>query len=277
MDNGRLLNLILSGPGSFNREWIADGGKRVAPLTLHSRMNVHLAERMSSGARQTGHTYVIACRVKDSAIERQQVEIPSTSEALLRQIPWHDESFLVVLPDVSGALLVTDRGYSLIAGRDEFLRHAVPEGIDQAIIDFKRYAKRVGRSHPALAEVSAEFQPRQTAWASWSDVAPGSATAEQLSLMDSFTAGDISTEDFARSWLAARRQALELRERLREPFSRLLDQVFYALDDYVIDPELRDADDMTNEQLQAIVQDQLTALNSLEHGLPSSSEGGTSA
>lgn len=95
--------------------------------------------------------------------------------------------------------------------------------------------------------------------------------------MDSFTAGDISTEDFARSWLAARRQALELRERLREPFSRLLDQVFYALDDYVIDPELRDADDMTNEQLQAIVQDQLTALNSLERGLPSSSEGGTSA
>lgn len=266
MDNGRLLNLVLSGPGSFSSEWITDGNKRVVPLTFHSRMDEHLAERMSSGARQTGHTYVIACRAKDTGTELRQVEIPSTPEALLRQIPWYDESFLVVLPDVSGALLVTDRGYSLIAGPEEFLRYSVPEGVDQAIIDFKRYAKRVGRSHPALAEVSAEFQPRQTAWTSKSDVAPESATAEQVSLMDSFAAGEISAEDFARSWLAARRQALESRERLREPLSRLLDQVFYALDDYVIDPELRDPDDMTDEQLQAIVREHLTALNSLGRG-----------
>ncbi|WP_192582634.1 hypothetical protein [Streptomyces triticiradicis] len=142
---------------------------------------------------------------------------------------------MLALPDLSGALLVTDEGYSLIGGTRDFLRHSVPEGVDQAIIDFGRYAKRVGTSHPALADVSKAFRPHEVAWASKGDVAAGSATAEQVSLMESLAAGRISAEEFAQSWLAARRRSLHL----REPFSGVLDQVFYALDDYVIGPGLR--------------------------------------
>jgi len=89
------------------------------------------------------------------------------------------------------------------------------------------------------------------------------AAAEGLG-MESLAAGRISAEEFAQSWLAARRRSLHLRERLREPFSRVLDQVFYALYDYVIDPGLRDADDMTDEELQAIVRGHLAELHSLD-------------
>ncbi|MFF2364401.1 colicin immunity domain-containing protein [Streptomyces sp. NPDC058122] len=267
MNDSRLVDLVLSGPRSFRPEWLAEGAKRVVPLPSRARMDEHLASRFSAGSRRTGHTYVIASRLSDAAAGRPEIEIPSTQEGLLQQLPWSDENFVVATPDFSGALLVTDEGYSLIGGTLDFLKQSIPEGVDQAIVDFKRYAKRVGPGHPVLAGVANAFQPREAAWASKRDVAAGSATAEQVSLMESLGAGRISAEEFARSWLAARRRALDLRERLREPFSRILDQVFYALDDYVIDPGLRDADDMTDEELQTIVCGHLSELESLDrHG-----------
>ncbi|MET8447065.1 colicin immunity domain-containing protein [Streptomyces sp. NPDC005209] len=263
MNDTSLVNLLLSGPRSFKPEWIAEGSKQVVPLACHSRMDERLADRLTAGAGQAGHTYVVASRWSDVGSDRAEIEIPSTRERML-QFPWRDESFLVALPDLAGALLVTTEGYSLIAGTGAFLRYGIPEGVDQAIVDFKRYAKRVGRSHPTVVEVSMAFQPHQVAWASKSDVAAGSATAEQVSLMESLVADRISAEAFARSWLSARRRALEQCERLREPFSWILDQVFYALDDYVIDPGLRDADDMTNEQLHALVREYLGELDVLD-------------
>ncbi|NUP39984.1 MAG: hypothetical protein HOY76_23980 [Streptomyces sp.] len=234
------------------------------PLASHTGMDRHLARRLSEGASRAGHTHVIANRLSNADAERADVEIPATQEHILRQLPWRDASFLVALPDLSGALLVTDEGYALLAGNADFLRHSLPEGVDQAIVDFKRYAKRLGRDHPGLVEAAMAFQPHQMAWASKRDVAAGSATAEQVSLMESLVNNRVSGEEFARSWLSARRRALELHERLREPFSRILDQVFYALDDYVIDPGLRDEDDMTNEQLRAIVRQHLAELDALD-------------
>jgi len=264
MDDSSPVGLILSGPRSFKPEWVAEGGKQVVPLASHARMDEHLARRLSEGARQAGHAHVIVNRWSSAGAERPDIEIPATQGQLLRQLPWRDASFLVALPDLSGALLVTDEGYAVLAGNAGFLRHSIPEGVDQAIVDFRRYANRVGRNHPGLIEVSMAYQPHQMAWASKGDVAAGSATVEQVSLMESLVDDRVSGEEFARSWLSARRRAVELRERLREPFSRILDQVFYALDDYVIDPGLRDADDMTNEQLRAIVRQHLAELDALD-------------
>ncbi|MFE0174946.1 colicin immunity domain-containing protein [Streptomyces sp. NPDC059002] len=263
-DSGRGVRDVVSGTGSFRREWLAASDKSVVPVPSPSGMDKHLARRVSSGAAQAGHDHVIACRVEEAGVAEPGIEIAATQESILRETPWNDGEFLIVLPDLAGALLVTDQGYALIAGEGDFLRGGIPEGVDQATVDFSRYAKRVGRSHPAVLAVAAQARPVQVAWASKSDVAEGSATAQQMALMESFAADDIGGEEFAVAWLDARRQSLHLRERLREPFSRILDQVFYALDDYVIDPGLRDADDMTNEQLQAQVRESLADLDALE-------------
>lgn len=75
--------------------------------------------------------------------------------------------------------------------------------------------------------------------------------------------GKISAPDFARSWLYARRRSLDAGERTREPSDRILTHVFYLLDDYVIDPELRDPDDMTDDELAAKVREALDELQSL--------------
>ncbi len=176
---------------------------------------------------------------------------------MLRVLVWRDESFVVALPDLSGALLMTDQRYALIAGDEEFIRSSVPEGVDQAVINFKRYVQRVGQTFPALIDVSAAFRPRQVAWAKPSDVAEGSATSEQLSLMTAFVGDEISAPHFAQSWLAARGRALQQHERLRERFSRILNEVFYALEDYSIDPKFREEGDLTDAQLKEVVRNAL--------------------
>ncbi|MGW2226351.1 colicin immunity domain-containing protein [Streptomyces formicae] len=258
-----LRDIAFGEPCSFRREWLAEGDKRVVPLPSRSGADEHLARRVSSGATRAGHDHVVACRVGAAGVEEPGFEIAATQEDIVRRAPWRDGAFLLALPDLTGALLVTDERYALFAGRAEFLRGGIPEGADQAIVDFSRYAKRMGHGHPALLAVAGESRPVQMAWASASDVAEGSATAKQVALMESFAADGISGEDFAEAWLDARRQSLRLGERLREPFSRILDQVFYALDDYVIDPGLRDADDLTNEQLQIEIRARLDELASL--------------
>jgi hypothetical protein len=101
-------------------------------------------------------------------------------------------------------------------------------------------------------------------WASPSEVDPGSAIAVQLELMRDLVSGKIAGPDFARAWLSARRLVLDTRERVRERFDRVLTDVFYLLDDYVIDPALRDSGDMTDEELVARVRAALNDLDSLD-------------
>lgn len=76
--------------------------------------------------------------------------------------------------------------------------------------------------------------------------------------------GDLTGPDFARTWLAARRQALDAEERVREPFQRILDAVFYLLDDYVIDPALRVPGDISDADLTEQVAVALGRLEELE-------------
>jgi len=73
----------------------------------------------------------------------------------------------------------------------------------------------------------------------------------------------ISAPDFAKAWLAARRRALDEGDRVREDFDRILTEVFYQLDDYVIDPTLREVGDLTDEELARRVRDALDELDSL--------------
>jgi hypothetical protein len=105
---------------------------------------------------------------------------------------------------------------------------------------------------------------RQRAWSRPSDVESGTGIAEQLELMRQLVGARISAPDFANAWLAERRRVLARGERVRERFDRILTDVFYLLDDYVIDPTLRDQEDMTDEELVRRVQGALRELDALE-------------
>ncbi|WP_030717344.1 hypothetical protein [Streptomyces sp. NRRL S-237] len=64
---------------------------------------------------------------------------------------------------------------------------------------------------------------------------------------------EIEPARFAKQWLDARRLALNENERLAEHLYRALNQVFYALDEYPIDPALREHGDTTDAELLGIV------------------------
>jgi hypothetical protein len=101
-------------------------------------------------------------------------------------------------------------------------------------------------------------------WRRPSEVTPGSAVARQLDLMERLVAGRLPGPDFARAWLAARRDMMHGDERVREPFERILIEVFYLLDEYAIDPALHSPGDTTDEQLHQGVRDALAKLADLE-------------
>ncbi|MER7513474.1 colicin immunity domain-containing protein [Streptomyces lavendulae] len=80
--------------------------------------------------------------------------------------------------------------------------------------------------------------------------------------MGDLSRGAISPSAFAKAWLDCRRRALNDGERVAEALSRRLDQVFYALDDYPIDPAFREAGDVTDAELLSVV---VTALGQFRH------------
>ncbi|MFG2479377.1 colicin immunity domain-containing protein [Streptomyces fagopyri] len=92
------------------------------------------------------------------------------------------------------------------------------------------------------------------------DVPATSQYGHQLSLMRQLVSGAIDGSPFARQWLEARRRSMDTGERVGNALTTALDEVFYALEDYSIDPSLRDEDDLTDEELRERVADALARL-----------------
>jgi hypothetical protein len=101
-------------------------------------------------------------------------------------------------------------------------------------------------------------------WKTASEVPCDSATGHQLSLMRDLSSGAILPQDFAKSWLNSRRRALKEGERIGERLSQHLDEVFYTLDDYPIDPKLREIGDVTDSELLAKVNQALDQVERTE-------------
>ncbi|WP_432084945.1 hypothetical protein [Streptomyces sp. bgisy095] len=95
--------------------------------------------------------------------------------------------------------------------------------------------------------------PRRRSWRTPADVAPDSAAAEQLRLLDGFTSGRITAADFALGWYPARSASTANGERLHGPLSDLFDRVFMLLEDYTHDPSLREEGDLSDTELLAAV------------------------
>lgn len=104
---------------------------------------------------------------------------------------------------------------------------------------------------------------RPRAWATPREVPDGSGVGTQVRHMRLFADGAESGPVFAKGWLSGRRSALDAGERTRASFERILDDVFYILEEYVIDPELRDAGDMTDEALRERVRAAVLRLEEL--------------
>ncbi|MEU0463479.1 colicin immunity domain-containing protein [Amycolatopsis sp. NPDC006131] len=230
----------------FSAAWLHS--KAVVPFATPFGADDQVLERFRDGARAVGAASVFVFPLGD---ERPRVLGDVDPLGVRGEV-------LLAVPNRDGALLITDARYSLLAGTAEFLAAAVPWGVDRSRARFRRDARRLAEVYPELLEVATRLPPARPVLASPSEVEPGSALAEQVRLMESFAEGSIAAPDFARAWLTARRRRPRPEQLLDEPFERLLAEVFFLLEDYVIDPALRDPGDLTDEDLlhgvQAVVQ-----------------------
>ncbi|GGT23324.1 hypothetical protein GCM10010271_28590 [Streptomyces kurssanovii] len=85
------------------------------------------------------------------------------------------------------------------------------------------------------------------------DVAPTSAAARQLALLNAFTAGLCSAPDCAHGWWQARRTSQANGERVRGALGDLFDQVFMIFEDYSIEPDLAEPGDLDDDELRTAV------------------------
>ncbi|UYQ62471.1 colicin immunity domain-containing protein [Streptomyces peucetius] len=91
------------------------------------------------------------------------------------------------------------------------------------------------------------------AWSHPDDVAPTSAAARQLALLNAFDDGTCSASDFAHGWWQARRTSQTNGERVLGALGALLDQVFMILEDYSIEPGLAEPGDLDDDELRTAV------------------------
>lgn len=90
-------------------------------------------------------------------------------------------------------------------------------------------------------------------WATTRQVPVDSAVGRQVAAMQSLAEDACTGTEFAVAWLAARRESLEAGERTRDPLDRALLDVFYAVEEYPIDPTLREPGDTTDSELKTVV------------------------
>ncbi|KUN48174.1 hypothetical protein AQJ27_09055 [Streptomyces olivochromogenes] len=255
---------VLTPSGDFRSDWSgAAGEKYTVPVPSHAGLSGSTALRMVAGARESGARGVLVIPLDPALGDMTAAEAPLSTEALLALVTGQDDrsGLLLVADNLCGALLLRP-GYALVAGTEEFMRGAMPEGADQAKTEFQRYARKVrsGAKAPDIAAVAAEFPPLTRTWKTPRDVPPTSQYGHQLELMRQLVTGAIDGPLFARQWLEARRRSMDAGERVGNALITALDEVFYALEDYSIDPSLRDEDDLTDEELRERVADALARL-----------------
>lgn len=166
-----------------------------------------------------------------------------------------DPPVLLTSSHRQGAILFSRPGYALVAGTSQFLRGAVPEGVDGGRARFARYARAVAKRWPELQGISRSLPPRHISWARARDIPAGTSAARQVHLMRAFTTGSIDGAEFARGWLEARRASQDNGERLRDPLLTAFRQVFSLLEDYSIDPDLNEPDDLSDQELKDAVRE----------------------
>nr|WP_237526295.1 colicin immunity domain-containing protein [Streptomyces sp. SID4913] len=278
--------------GAFATSWLSEGPKLVVPVPAGTHVDRALVRRTADGCRAGGVGEVLVMtaegpgasgrpwrqlasaitasggtppgltpsrlapsRLTPSRLIPSRLTAPITTASITTasDLVGSAAGVLLVASDLQGAVLFDRPGYALVAGTTPFLRGAVPEGVDGGRARFARYARAVADRWPELQSVARDFAPRHIAWAHARDVPDGTATSQQVCLVRDFTAGAIGGADFARGWLNARRAAQESGERLREPLLSAFQQVFLLLEDYSIDPALKDPTDLSDEQLRDAV------------------------
>jgi self-protective colicin-like immunity protein len=254
---GELSAILFSGRANFSPGWLSGVDGIVVPLESHTIIDRTLAGVLRVGATAVGVNTALAGQLGEEHAEDQLLSVSLMNSAALMEVTWQGTDFVVALPDLSAALVVTTDGYSLLGGSPAFVRGAVNGGVDDARARFGHYADKLGG---VLLPIAARYPPLHQPWATTREVEPGSAVAEQLDLMTSLVSGEISPQSFASAWMAASRRQQNGGERTHDALGTALHDVFFAIEDYGGGPSLWEPGDLTDDEFLAKVRETLASL-----------------
>lgn len=208
-----------------------------------SRTDGSLIRRVAEGCRTAGADVVLVVRPSAGATA-PATRLPPTDSGLAGLPP----PPLLATADLEGAVLFTRPGYALVAGASALLAGATPQG-DQERARFARHARAAARKRPLLESTARSPPPGHIAWTYPRDVPDATATGRQLPVMRDVAAGRCTGTHFAVQWLDARRRSRQFGERVRDPLETLLDRVFSPLEDDTVDPQFKEPDDLSDDEL----------------------------
>ncbi|BDT84939.1 hypothetical protein IU485_20645 [Nocardia cyriacigeorgica] len=99
-------------------------------------------------------------------------------------------------------------------------------------------------------------------WQKPSEVPDDSATAHQLTLMETFADGEMTRADFVQEWLVARRLSADNGEQVTGRLEEVLDSVTSEVENYAQDPQ-PEAEDPSEDPLVDEVNQLRIALDGL--------------
>ncbi|WP_245641253.1 colicin immunity domain-containing protein [Streptomyces megasporus] len=244
---------VLSGRESYREQWLSKGPKIIVPVPAGSHVSRDLIRRMVEGCRAVGEGNISFGSTEKVPSER--IWDSTSLETAASHLDGFAPPVLLATANLQGAILFPGPGYALVAGTKKFLQRAVPEGVDEGRVRFAHYARAVDQRRPELRVVAHSFPARNTSWSRAQDIPSETGASRQVELMHAFVAGDCTGAEFARGWLEARRLSQNNGERLRNPLATAFDRVFSLLEDYSIDPDLKDPEDLSDDELKRAVQD----------------------
>ncbi len=202
-----------------------------------------VAGRLAAAVRAAGERLVFACPVAAARSAEVAATIPADGariHAALQALGTPDA--LVVLPDLSAALLTTPAGFAVAAGPRQFVEAAAGADVRRARTGFAEFALACAKSSMQPLHAARYYgcalsgRPWRPFWLAWSraeDVPRGSGIGGQLSAMRQFVEGGLSAADFERMFRSARQREMWAGERAAGPLAAALDSTCWALDGYV--------------------------------------------
>lgn len=258
---GEVTRGLLESVTQFAPQWLAAGEKKIVPLPV-STNDVSPLTTYTVACRLAGHVEVLALPADPDRACEEVLVLPAEnlSADWAENVP---APCLLTTLDRSSALLATGSGYGLLAGASGFLALVLPGGIEEALVDFGRYARRASRHQSALASVAAKFPGRKITRRTRVDLDPAVGAGRQVRLMVEFAAGEIEGAAFSAEWMSARRESLDSGERLGDQMSVALDGVFYALEQYAYDPAFAEPGDISTEELRDAIGETILVIDRL--------------
>lgn len=266
MGSDRRYQEILDSSGLFNPSWLRIDQKDCAPLPAPEGVDSSTLACLARGFAAIRCSSVLTGSVRkvDPDDIRVEVSPPTAIERLPQRIAELGDDALIAAPDLSAAVVTDSLGYVLVAGTEQFMASVVPN-VEWAREDFEHYAGHSLKKSPRkLLEVALRYAPRRRSWRTLSEIPPGSATSENIRLLEIVSQGNIEREYFARQWFETSRRALREKDSPSRAVQHLLDLVSRELENrYPIESTLQEEAGMPGEELKSFARYILTELHKL--------------